>query len=124
MVRTKRDSLSFAVIGAAMAVHSELGAGFLESVYGDALEYELDDRNVSFQREARIEVRYKQHTLPSCFRADFLCNHELLLELKAQASLTPAADAQILHYLKATGIHKGLLINFGTPRLQYKRFVL
>ena len=118
-----RDSLSYAVIGAAMAVHSELGPGFLESVYGDALEIELQERHVAFEREARIEVRYKQHKLASCFRTDFLCGHELLLELKAQSTLTPAADAQLLHYLKATDIHKGLLLNFGAPRLQYKRLV-
>jgi len=124
MAGSERDQLSYEVIGAAMAVHTELGPGFLESVYADALEIEFHERHITFQREARIELHYKNTRLASCFRADFICSHQLLLELKALTALTPAADAQLLHYLKATEIHTGLLLNFGAARLQYKRFVL
>ncbi|MEN8719794.1 MAG: GxxExxY protein [Oceanococcaceae bacterium] len=119
-----RDPQTYAVIGAAMAVHGELGPGFLESIYGDALEIELRARAIPYEREASVRVRYRDHLLPSVFRADYLCAERLLLELKATPALGPAADAQLLHYLKATRIHKGLLLNFGSPRLQYKRLVL
>lgn len=119
-----KDPQSFAVIGAAMAVHRELGKGFLESVYAEALACELTAQGIPFEREVDIQIRYKNEILKSTFRADFVCFGTLLLELKALSRLIAQAESQILHYLKATGLRKGLLLNFGSTSLQYKRFVL
>ncbi|MBS1936897.1 MAG: GxxExxY protein [Bacteroidetes bacterium] len=117
------DPQTYAIIGAAMAVHAELGAGFLESVYQDALAIELGLRGIPFQREVRLEVHYKGHVLPSTFRVDYICCGEVLVELKAQKTLAGPDEAQLINYLKATGTQRGLLLNFGSPSLQSRRFV-
>ncbi len=119
-----KDPQTHAVIGAAMAVHRELGPGFLESVYAEALGRELEAQGVDFEREAVIRVHYKGVPLDAVFRADLICFGELLVELKALSRLTPQAESQLLHYLKASQLKKGLLLNFGGPSLQFKRFVL
>lgn len=106
-----------------MEVHNELGHGFLESVYQDALEREFVLRDIPYVREHSISVSYKGLTLSSPYRADFLCFDSVIVELKAIKGLTPVEDAQVLHYLKATGFQRALLLNFGTPRLEYKRIV-
>lgn len=106
-----------------MRVHSEMGRGFLESVYSDAMAVELAERGVAFVREKSIRVHYRGHLLPSCFRADFICQDSLLLELKAADRLILAHTAQVLHYMRASGLTKALLLNFGSERLQYKRYV-
>lgn len=119
----KKDPETFAIIGAAMAVHGELGNGFLERVYQDALEIEFAQRNIPFTREQVIPVTYKGHILGTPYRADFVCHASIIVELKAIKALTEIESAQVLHYLKATGFERALLINFATPRLDYKRFV-
>jgi len=119
----QRDPETYAIIGAAMEVHRELGNGFLEGVYQDALEIEFTQRNIPFQREQSVPVLYKAVTLGTHYRADFVCHGSIIVELKAISTLSNIESAQVLHYLKATGLERALLINFGMPRLDYKRFI-
>lgn len=121
--KTERDSRTFAIIGAAMEVHAILGCGFIESVYHEALALELDVRAIPFRREVQLEVFYKSRRLPNGFRVDFLCYDRVVVELKALSRLTTTDEAQIINYLKATDCEVGLLINFGTLSLEYRRFV-
>jgi GxxExxY protein len=120
----ENDPQTFAIIGAAMEVHKELGPGFLESVYQEALAYELAQRNIPFQREYSITVQYKGNPLTTAFRADFLCNDSIIVELKSVRALTNIEEAQTINYLKATGFRRAVLINFGSASLEHKRLVL
>lgn len=106
-----------------MEVHGELGAGFLEAVYQEALAVELSIRNIPFERECLVPVTYKGERLACGYRADFVCFDDVLVELKALTRLTVIEQAQILNYLKATGKKRGLLLNFGSSRLEYRRLV-
>jgi GxxExxY protein len=119
----QKDPETYSIIGAAMDVHRELGNGFLEGVYQDALEIEFGQRNIPFQRELSVPVLYKEFTLGTPYRADFVCHGSIIVELKAIKTLTDIESAQVLHYLKATSFERALLINFGNPRLDYKRFI-
>ena len=119
----QRDPETFAIIGAAMEVHRELGPGFLEAVYQEALALELADREIPFQREVAVAVNYKGRKLACSYRADFVCYENVLLELKAIGQLTGADEAQVINEMKATGMQRALLINFGAPSLEYKRRV-
>ena len=123
MSGVNRDPETYAVIGAAMEIHRELGPGFLEGVYQDALQFELFARGVPFVREHPIPVNYKGTILGTPYRADFLCYGLVLVELKAVKTLTAVEDAQVLHYLKATGFERAVLLNFGAESLEYKRLV-
>ncbi len=114
---------AYELIGACMEVHKQLGNGFLEQVYQEALELELKDRNIPFQREAKLSIEYKGQILKKYYIADFICFGRIILELKALSDLTSEHESQVLNYLKATDLKLGLLINFGSRRLQYKRFV-
>ena len=118
-----RDEQTFAVIGAAMAVHRELGPGFLESAYGDALEMEFMERNIPFEREKLIHIYYKGKPIKTYYQADFVCFGNLVLELKTVDAIADIHKAQLIHCLKATKTNKGLLINFKSKSLQYERFV-
>jgi len=117
------DEQTYAILGAAMEVHNQLGAGFLEAVYQEALAIEFSERAIPFRREVWLTVSYKGRQLRAQYRADFICYDDVVVEVKAVESLTPRHAAQLLNYLKATGKHRGLLLNFGTPRLQYRRIV-
>jgi GxxExxY protein len=119
----QRDPQTYAIIGACIEVHKELGHGFLEAVYQEALGLELTARGIPFAREVKINIVYKEETLDCYYQADFICFDEVLLELKAIKSLTDVEQAQIINYLRATRLNRGLLINFGAPQLEYKRFV-
>ncbi|HWE35511.1 MAG TPA: GxxExxY protein [Isosphaeraceae bacterium] len=117
------DAQTYAIIGAAMEVHRRLGRGFLENVYQEALAVEFQERDVPFVREAELPVHYKGRALNCSYRADFVCFEAIIVELKAIAELTTREHAQVLNYLKATRLGRGLLFNFGAPRLEYKRFI-
>jgi GxxExxY protein len=110
------------VIGAAMEVHKQLGSGFLEKIYETALGMELAERGVTAVAQAQIPVRYKEK-LVGVYLADLLVEDGLIVEIKAMRNLAPEHEAQIIHYLKATGKKVGLLLNFGRSRLQFRRFV-
>ncbi|QQL43886.1 GxxExxY protein [Sulfuriroseicoccus oceanibius] len=117
------DPETYAIIGAAMAVHSELGRGFLEQVYQQALEQEFLARGIPFLREVEIPINYRGRPLGVSYRADFLCYESVIVETKALVELQGVHDSQVINYLKATGLNRGLLLNFGTPALQYRRLV-
>ena len=116
-------TLSERVIGCAIAVSNGLGAGFLEGVYANALELELRDAGILFERECPLPVFYRDTQVGS-FRADYLIETQLVLELKAVRALLPEHQAQLMNYLKAGAHQVGLLLNFGTPRLGVKRMVI
>ena len=119
----ERDPQTYAIIGAAMEVHRQLGHGFLEAVYQEAAVIEFPLKQIPFEREVALPIRYKNILLPIHYRADFVCYSEIIVEFKALSRLSSAEEAQLLNYLKATGLKRGLLINFGASSLQYKRLV-
>lgn len=114
----------FAIVGACMAVHNELGSSFLEPVYQEALALEFHKRGVPFRKEHRLEIYYKESLLEKKYYADFLCYEQIVVELKACSGLNEQHLAQALNYLSALKLNLALLVNFGTPRLQWKRVVL
>ena len=115
----------FAVIGAAMEVHRVLGAGSLEAVYQAALEIELESRNIPFEARKDLAIVYKGRQLQKRYEADLICYGQIITELKALDRLASKEEAQLLNYLKATGLRLGLLINFGSVgKLEWKRFVV
>ncbi len=119
-----RDPQTHAIIGAAMEVHTEFGPGFLESVYQEAMAREFKDRSIPFVQQLELPIHYKGERMSTYFRADFICFNDVVVELKAISTLTGVDEAQLLNYLKTTGIERGLLFNFGAPRLEYRRRVL
>jgi len=114
---------AYKIIGACMNVHRELGHGFLEAVYQEALALELRAQNIPFTKESKIDIYYKEQTLQQYYIADFVCYENILVELKALRSLEPSHTAQVLNYLKATDLSLGLLVNFGATSLESKRLV-
>ena len=115
---------SYKIIGACFEVHKQLGCGFLEPVYQEALELEFVEQGIPYEREKLLKISYKGKTLTKEYIADFICYDKIVIELKALSKLTSDHEAQLLNYLKATGFELGLLINFGTKKLEHKRIVL
>jgi len=114
---------SYRIIGACMEVHRKLGSGFLESVYSEALVLEFGKAEIPFDREKKLPVFYDNQPLKKYFKADFVCFDSIIIELKATKFLIDADQKQTLNNVKATKFKLGLLINFGTPSLTYKRIV-
>ena len=107
-----------------MEVHQQLGPGFLEAVYQETLAIEFTERGVPYMRELDLPVFYKGRRLSCMYRADFVCYESAIVELKALHALSGTEGAQILNYLKATRLQRGLLRNFGDTSLRLKRFIL
>ena len=115
----------FRIIGAAIEVHKELGSGFLESVYEEAMKYESEDRQIPFESQVRIPVYYKGKKMEKEFTADYIGYRGIIVEFKCIPKLTKVEEAQIINYLKATRFKVGLLINFGSHgKLDWKRYIL
>jgi GxxExxY protein len=106
-----------------MEVHKTLGNGFLEAVYQEALALEFEEQKIPFQREKEIEIQYKNKILNKKYSADFLCFDQIIVELKAISELTENNYKQLFNYLKATGLKLGLIMNFGSESLEYKRII-
>jgi len=115
---------SYKIIGACMEVHKTLGCGFLEAVYQEALAIEFDHRKIPFEQEKRLHITYKNNLLKKEYIADFVCYGKIIVELKALSQLQKEHIAQTLNYLRITDFELGLIVNFGTSSLQYKRVVL
>jgi GxxExxY protein len=114
----------YSIVGAAMAVHSCLSSGFLEAVYQEALEVESISRGLPFESQKVLQIQYKGRPLKKEYVADLVYYGRIIVELKALDSLTGRDEAQLLNYLKATGMKVGLLINFGShPKLEWRRLV-
>jgi GxxExxY protein len=117
------DNQTYEIIGAAMEVHRELGRGFLEAVYQEALREELSTRNIQFRAEVDMPIFYKGKKLKTSYRADFVCNESIIVELKAISKLGEIETAQVLNYLRAGRIERGLLFNFGSKSLEHRRLI-
>lgn len=115
-----RDEV-YAIVGAALEVSNELGSGFLEAVYQEALAIEFRERKIPFAAQVAIGISYKGKTLSKDYIPDFVCFDQVIVEIKALKKLTSVEDAQLLNYLKATGKPVGVLLNFGSPKLEWKR---
>lgn len=114
----------YAIIGACMEVHTILGRGFLESVYHEALCIELERRNIPFEQHKVLHVYYKDVQLKKTFEADIIAYGHIMVELKAILGPTDPHHGQVINYLSATKLELGLIVNFGMPSLQYKRFIV
>jgi len=116
-------SESYRIIGAAMTVHRELGSGFLEAVYQEALEIEFGSLKIPYEAQVPLNVTYKGNPLKKQYLADFVCFGKIIVEIKALSGLTAEHEAQVLNYLKASGFKLGLLINFGEESLFFQRLI-
>jgi GxxExxY protein len=115
--------ITYAIIGAAMEVHKELGPGFLEAVYHEALAIEMKRRNIPFYSEPQIDIHYKDVILAKKYNPDFLVSNAVVVEIKALSKLTSIEESQIINALKASKKVVGLLINFGSSSLEFKRYI-
>ena len=118
----EKDPRTYALIGAAMEVHRQLGCGFLEAVYQEAFAIELTMRDIPYQREVDLPVFYKNRKLNVSYRADFICYETVIVELKALSKLGKVDEAQVINYLKSTCSPVSVLLNFGSASLEYRRF--
>ncbi len=106
-----------------MEVHRQLGPGFLERIYAEALKVELNRMSIRHQSEVILPVRYKGQLLPVTYRVDLICFDSILVELKAERCISTVDHAQVINYLKIGGLHTGLLLNFGRASLEHRRFI-
>jgi GxxExxY protein len=117
------DPQTYQIIGAAMTVHTELGCGFLERVYKAALKLEFKERGVVFTKEVPMPIEYKKQVLPLNYKVDFMCFDQVIVEVKAVDTIHDRHVAQLINYLKASRLKRGLVLNFGATSLQHKRIV-
>ncbi|MEC7772461.1 MAG: GxxExxY protein [Bacteroidota bacterium] len=115
---------SYFVIGLCMDIHNELGKGFSEVVYSDALEIELKSNGVPFKKEVKFDIIYKGKKLKHHYYADYLVDDKIILELKAVEKISSSHVKQTLNYLAASKMKLGLIVNFGEDSLAYKRVIL
>ena len=116
---------AYAVQGAIFEVYRTMGSGFLEAVYQECLEQELALRGIPFQSQVELDLVYKEVPLRQTYRADLVCYSSILVELKACRTFDPSHRAQVINYLRATGLHLGLLVNFwSVPKVTIERLVL
>lgn len=119
------ETETYEVLGACFEVYREKGCGFLEDVYQECLEIEFGIRGLPFVVKPPLELEYKGHKLRKKYEPDFFCHGKVILEIKAVKVLDDSHRAQLMNYLRATGIQVGLLVNFGHyPKVQHERFVL
>ncbi len=118
----EKDPRTYALIGAAMEVHRQMGCGFLEGAYQEAYALELTLQDIPHRREVELPVFYKGQKLNVFYRADFICYDNIIVELKALSKLGKVEEAQVINYLKANGSQVGVLLNFGSASLEYRRF--
>ncbi|GAB4117652.1 MAG: hypothetical protein Tsb0027_10430 [Wenzhouxiangellaceae bacterium] len=123
VVRESSDPKTYAIIACAHSVHRELGTGFLEAVYQEAMAIELSQSNIPFQREVSLAIEFKNQLLATSYKADLICFETVIVELKAIRQIGTLEQAQLLNYLKASGLKTGLILNFGAPSLQIKRMI-
>lgn len=122
-IRFKEES--YAIQGAVFEVYREMGCGFLEAIYQECLLRELSLRNIPFQAQVDLHLSYKGQPLHQTYKPDFVCYQKIIVEIKAVKVIAPEHEAQLLNYLKATGMKLGLLVNFGSyPKAIIKRFTL
>jgi GxxExxY protein len=114
---------SYKIIGACIEVHKKLGAGFLESVYSEALEIEFRKNGIPYSKEEKLQIFYDDARLMKYFRADFVCFNSIIVELKSNAFINVSDKRQAVNYLKATRFRLALLINFGSTSLVFQRIV-
>ena len=115
---------SYQIIGACFEVYNEMGSGFLEPVYQECLEIELQERGIPFVPQTHLELRYKGRQLKQRYEPDFICFGKVILEIKAVKELCNEFRAQVHNYLRATGHRLGLLVNFGHYPNEYERIVI
>lgn len=115
---------TYKLIGVCMEVHKNLGKGFLEVVYKDAVQYELKKMNIEFEREKKFEIAYKDIILPHYYIADFVAFGKIIIEVKAQENVAENDYKQVINYLAASKLKLGLIINFGEESLKFKRVAL
>ena len=114
---------SYTLIGICMEVHRQMGMGFKEILYKDAIEIELNEKHIKYKREKVFKIEYKGRILPHKFYADFIINDSILLEVKSASVIVDNFVAQTINYLKASGLKLGIIVNFGEKSLTYKRIV-
>lgn len=126
-IRTEKNfphkEITYQIIGLAMKVHKELGPGFLEAVYEEAMSIEFNNNNISYENEVPLDIYYGNTKLKKKYRADFIIDRKILVEIKKSIGLTKIDVTQIMNYLKATDLKVGLLLNFGRKSLQWKRII-
>jgi len=118
------NEITYEIIGACMKVYNTLGKGFLESVYMDCLSIEFNLRKINFEKKKKFEIIYENIKIPHSYRADFVIEKKIILEVKAQANVIEENIKQTLNYLAVSKCKIGLIINFGENSLKYKRVIL
>ncbi len=115
---------SYTIIGACFEVYKEMGCGFLEAVYQECLSIEFEERRIPFTNQPKLKLNYKRRLLKQTYEPDFICYGGIVVEINAVKCLVDEHRAQVINYLKATGMQLGLLINFGHyPKIEHERFV-